>query len=396
MKPRRNFLLSMTVMSLFVATASSAREKPPIVFGVILPLSGIGAVYGQNWKAAIDLALEDINKTGINGSKLEADIKDDQLNPQQSILLYKAMAAGNVRFVIGPNFSSTFGVIAPLAGPLKVPTFTTGAVKPGLAVKPWALRLNPADNTIIPQGLAEFKKKFPDVKNIVLAGDVKDAASAGELELFKAEAPNFGLTITDVIEYNTKVTDFSPYAIKIRGSNPDAVVLCSVASVSLQLLKELEGQKFDKPILLAPVALGGSVANEAGTAARNVFSMITSTNEPDGNPLHDNFVARMIERTRSNSAVPQPINTVGLVWMYDALLALADVIRTQGMDGNTPIQDVREKIQVVMNSPKAFNGIAPFSMLPSGDADYRAHLVRVDYEKRIWIYALPREHRIMN
>ena len=394
MKSRRSLLQSMIILSIIGGTAS-AQEKPPITFGAILPLSGIGAVYGQNWKAAIELALEDINKTGINGSKLEVDLKDDQLNPQQSILLYKAMASGNVRFVIGPNFSSTFGVVAPLAGSLKVPTFTTGAVKPGLAVKPWALRLNPADNTIIPQGLAEFKKKFPDVKRIVLAGDIKDAASASELELFKVEAPNFGLTITDVIEYNTRVTDFSPYAIKIRGLNPDAVVLCSVASVSLQLLKELEGQKFDKPILLAPVALGGSVANEAGTAGRNVFSMITSTNEPDGNALHDNFVTRMIERTRSNPAVPQPINTVGLVWMYDALLALADVIRTQGMDGDTPIQEVRERIQVVMNTQKEFNGIAPFSMLPSGDADYRAHLVRVDHEKRIWIYALPREERII-
>jgi branched-chain amino acid transport system substrate-binding protein len=382
---------------LATAENSQAQTKPPIKFGSILPLTGFAAAYGQQWKMAIELAVEDINKTGINGSKLEVEYQDDQVNPQQAILLYRAMANSDVRFIFGPNFSSTFEAVAPLAASVKMPTISAGgAVKPGLAVKPWALRLSSSDATLIPEGLAEFVKMYPKVKNIVVAGDIKDAAGAAAMDVIQKVAPELGLKVMEVVEYNTKVTDFSPYAIRIRGFESDAVVLCSAGPPSLKLINELETQSFSKPIIVPPVALGGSLAAELGSAGRNVFSMYSESNEPSGNAVRDDFLKRFLEKTKTISSLPQPASGVSAMLTYNAVIALGNVLRDEQIDGSTPVEEVRQKIMTRLNEPKPLRGYESFTMNDSGDTNQRAHLLRVDPQKGMWVYALPAAERIMN
>lgn len=375
--------------------ASGAQTKPQIKFGSILPLTGFGAAYGQQWRMAIELAVEDLNKEGINGSKLEVEFKDDQVNPQQAILLYRAMANSDLRFVIGPNFSSTFEVVAPLAGGFKVPTISAGgAVKPGLAVKPWALRLSSADGTIIPEGMAEFAKKYPEVKTIVVAGDIKDAASAGAMQVFQQVASNLSLTVASVVEFNTKVTDFSPYATRIRGVEADAVALCAAGPTALNLIKELQAQSYSKPIIVPPVALGGSLAAELGVTKSTVFSMYSESNEPSGNKVRDDFLRRFLEATKSIPSLSQPASGVSAMLTYNAVLAIGNLMRELKIDGDTPVDEARQKIMLRLNESKPLQGYESFTMLENGDSAQRSHLLRIDPEKRMWVYALPAAERI--
>ncbi len=388
-------MIGVAIAALLFIPGSEAQTKPPIKVGSIMPLTGFGAAYGQQWRMAIELAIDDLNEKGINGSKLEIEFKDDQVNPQQAILLYRAMANSDVRFVIGPNFSTTFEVVAPLAAGLKVPTISAGgAVKPGLAVRPWALRLSSADGTLIPEGMAEFVKKYPDVKTIVIAGDVKDAASAGAMQVFQQVASKLGLKVASVVEFNTKVTDFSPYATRIRGIEADAVALCAAGPTALNFINELQAQSYSKPIIVPPVALGGSLAAELGATKSTVFSMYSESNEPSGNKVRDEFLKRFLERTKSIPSLPQPGSGVSAMLAYNAVLAIGNVMRELGIDGNTPVAEARQKIMTRLNEPKPLQGYESFTMLESGDSAQKAHLLRVDSQKRMWVYALPAAERI--
>jgi ABC-type branched-subunit amino acid transport system substrate-binding protein len=242
--------------------------------------------------------------------------------------------------------------------------------------------------------MAEFVKKFPNVKNIILAGDIKEAAGAAAMDIFKKVAPDLGLKIVEVVEYNTKVTDFSPYAIRINGIQADAVVLSSAGPPTLKLINELQTQSFTKPIIVPPVALGGSLAAELGPAGSNVFSMYSESNEPSGNVQRDEFLRRFLDKTKSIASLPQPASGVSAMLTYNAVIAIGGVLRELGVDGGTPVRDVRQALMKRFNEAKPLQGYESFTMLPSGDTNQRSHLLRVDAEKRMWVFALPASERI--
>ena len=57
-----------------------------IYFGVSGPLTGPNAEYGQIWKKAFDIAVEELNaKGGIKGRKVQYLFEDTQSDPKQSV-----------------------------------------------------------------------------------------------------------------------------------------------------------------------------------------------------------------------------------------------------------------------------------------------------------------------
>src|SRR5215216_1860855 len=59
-----------------------------IYFGVSGPLTGPNAEYGQIWKKAFDIAVDEINaKGGIKGRKVQILFEDTQSDPKQSVVI---------------------------------------------------------------------------------------------------------------------------------------------------------------------------------------------------------------------------------------------------------------------------------------------------------------------
>ena len=80
MTTRRTFITACLISAAALACpAAHAADKPPIKIGVILPLSGFQASYGEMYRTTFAMVVEDINKAGgINGSKIELLVDDDQ------------------------------------------------------------------------------------------------------------------------------------------------------------------------------------------------------------------------------------------------------------------------------------------------------------------------------
>jgi branched-chain amino acid transport system substrate-binding protein len=67
-----------------VATTSSLAADQVIKIGGLLPMSGPGSYFGAQDKQGVELALEQINKSGVAGYKLEIQYEDSACAPLQA------------------------------------------------------------------------------------------------------------------------------------------------------------------------------------------------------------------------------------------------------------------------------------------------------------------------
>src|SRR6202171_6493364 len=87
---------------------SSNYSGKTINLGAVVSLSGGGGVYGPQQKNGIELAVETINKNGINGAKISVDVRDDRSDKQQSAHVAQTfIQTGKVFGIIGPTLSNS-------------------------------------------------------------------------------------------------------------------------------------------------------------------------------------------------------------------------------------------------------------------------------------------------
>src|SRR6516164_11737750 len=292
---RRNFVAVCAVLACVLGSpALFAADKPPIKIGVSVPLSGFQTPNGTMYRIGITMAVEDVNKAGgVNGSPVQLVIDDDQGLADQAVLLFRRHVADGVVASLGPISGTTWESVAPLAESMKAPALNYTALKPGISKKPYAMRLHPPDDLMIPEGVVEFLKKFPNVKKVVIAGDLKEAAGASGNNEFQKAATAHGLQILDTVGFDTRATDYSPTAIKIRGLAPDAVFLSAFPPNVLGVLKELDTQGFEVPVLVNALIWPGNFPQTVSAGAKKVHTIGFNTNESAPKTKgHDEFAER--------------------------------------------------------------------------------------------------------
>ena len=150
MKNGKRAILTSAIAALLLTVAHGTvvaqAQKPPIKLGLITPLTGPLASYGKAQELVMKLAVEDVNaKGGINGSLLQLDIQDSSTDPGQAVLLFRKFAGEGYFAVLGPMTGTQWETVSPLANRIQMPAIAVNAVKPGITIRPWTIRLQPAD-----------------------------------------------------------------------------------------------------------------------------------------------------------------------------------------------------------------------------------------------------------
>ncbi|MBI4012858.1 MAG: ABC transporter substrate-binding protein [Candidatus Rokubacteria bacterium] len=99
------------VVSLVLAVTVPAAAQGSIKIGEINSYSGVGAAFTAPYRAALEMALEEINgKGGVLGRKIEVIFRDDKLRPDEGIKHAQELTfQENVDFLMG-TFSSAVGL----------------------------------------------------------------------------------------------------------------------------------------------------------------------------------------------------------------------------------------------------------------------------------------------
>lgn len=121
---------------LLCSCTPSVPEDTPLRIGALLVLSGDGASWGQASHNAIQMAVEEVNANGgIHGRQVEVIYEDTQGDASLAVASYRKLVdVDEVLVIVGPNFQTEVGAIAPIASaegfPVVSPSYATLDVRP--------------------------------------------------------------------------------------------------------------------------------------------------------------------------------------------------------------------------------------------------------------------------
>lgn len=121
----------------FLYSKEEQDKEEPITIGAVLPMTGIAAVYGENEKNGIDLAVKEINEAGgIAGRKLRIIYEDDQTEPKNTVsAIQKLIAVDKVEIVIGGTWDFLANAAIPVIHENKKVLITPSALPDTLETK---------------------------------------------------------------------------------------------------------------------------------------------------------------------------------------------------------------------------------------------------------------------
>ena len=386
-------ILASGLTVLIAAQTANAQEKPPIKIGHTAPLTGIQALVGQLQSIAVDIGVADINAAGgINGSKLVVIHYDDQLKPDQGVLRIREAIKDGTVGIIGPLSGTQWEVASPLVNTLKFPAININANKPDITTRPYALRLANPDDTGMPETMDDFMKHMPNVKKVVVVGDVREASGKAAVDLWLELARKHNLQILDTVTFTSGMTDFSPAVLKVKDLQPDAILISILGPDAARIGREFATQGVSVPILgnslIWPGTLPQTLTKVIGKDAGLWYTTGYATNEQSsGDPaLFKSFVERYDAEVMNNPVMKQftPPNVANTMLGWDAVKVIADILRAKGIDGNTPVDTARGALKDGFVELKEYNGLNHIKMRENGDAYIPTRAVRIDPDKSEW------------
>ena len=113
-------VLLLAAIAVAVLGAASRRPTEPptrvVTIGGIFPLTGAASSFGPNARAAMEIAIEDVNRAvGRNalGLRFAARVEDGRFDPVVALEKARALRAAGIRVVIGPTSSAQVALLKP-------------------------------------------------------------------------------------------------------------------------------------------------------------------------------------------------------------------------------------------------------------------------------------------
>lgn len=383
--------VAAAALTLAFAGPALAQGKPPIKVGLILPYTGFASNLVPYFETGFLLGIGDVNAAGgVNGSQLEPLKEDDQLRPAESVRAYRKLARDGVVAMFGPISSTSWENVVPLTEQEKVPIVNTTAQKPQIGNSKYTLRMTSHDLNMMPSGVAQFAKLKPNVKRVVIMGDVKEVATKTALDAFEAEAKKNGMTVLETIDFTTQTTEFSPVVIKLRELKPDAIMIASLTGAFVALAKEMNAQQLNVPVLSNLIFWPANGVNLIAPLNKEVYAMGFATNERTTNAAYNSYIERYQAAVKDNDKVAKPANAANSVIAYEAVQLVAKIMKDKGIDGNTPVDKARETIAAELGNVKDFKGsLLTFVFDSKRDANIPVRLLKADNDKQMWVFATP-------
>ncbi|MDR2179764.1 MAG: ABC transporter substrate-binding protein [Synergistaceae bacterium] len=221
----RKILTLLVVLSL--CWGGSAFGAEPIKIGLIAPLTGGVAMYGNLLKNGVELYTKVVNGAGgINGRKIELVPYDDKGDPTEALNAYnKLVTADEVAAFIGPVTSSpTFGVAEASAGD-NIPGITGTATHPDVTSYGKNYFRACFEDPFQGGTMARFAAEKLRAKKAAVIYNVSDAYSTGLYHAFSASAAEAKLEVVAAESYTTDDVDFNAQLTRIAAFAPDVLFI---------------------------------------------------------------------------------------------------------------------------------------------------------------------------
>lgn len=244
--------LKKTVTMTAAAAMAMAALTPVSVFaagetfkiGGIGPMTGAAATYGAAVENGIQLAVDEINaEGGINGTKIEFKMEDDEHDAEKSVNAYNTLKDWGMQMLVGTVTSAPCIAVEAEAANDNMFLLTPSATAIDSIAGENAFRVcfsDPAQGTKSAQYIGENKI----ATKVAVIYDGSDPYSSGIYESFQAEAENQGLEVVAAEAFTAdSKTDFKVQLQKAKDGGAELVFLpvyYQEAALILQQAKDLD------------------------------------------------------------------------------------------------------------------------------------------------------------
>lgn len=330
---------------------SSLAPEPvagePIRIGLISPMTGEAASFGEAWTGGAELAVKDINANGgIDGRKLKLIIEDDRCVTQTGPAIFnKLIEIDKVVAIVGPLCSTSAGSGLPIAELAKIPALIGASAPPLTHDRDFVFRNYPSDSS---QAIFAAHHIYSTLKMSTVAVVYVNNDWGIELrQVFVDEYERLGGKV--LVDEGTQqdVTDMRTAVSKIKAASPEAVYLVLYPQGGVVSLKAIKQLGIEAPLFGTDLFSTDEVFSVA--ESDGVMFTIPNTN------ARESFVGRVLAET---GRVGNEVSG----FSYDAVKIFAEAFKKVGTDP--------EKVRVYLNDATYTESVA----LPSVSFDAEGDL----------------------
>ncbi|MBI2888459.1 MAG: ABC transporter substrate-binding protein [Candidatus Liptonbacteria bacterium] len=330
-------LVVVAGVSLFLAVRDAGFVQAPLKIGVLLPLTGGLAIYGEPAQKVAVLAVEDINDAGgVGGRRIEAEFEDHRCDPKTAVSVFQELAdVKRVKIFASVACSGTVLAIAPILESHGAFLVGTNVTTPKITgVSPYVFRNWATDATESRLFADEIGRR--GYRTVGALYEETDYARGLVRSLEEFLGGSEARVASE--SFSPGATDVRTQLLKLQSQKPDAVFLSpqTVASghVILRQMRELGFAPkmlfVNDNILRAPELLAAYGAVLEGAVSADYIIPQSA----QGGAFLERYRARHgAECTQTNLCLA----------MYDAVRMLAEAMGKHGDD----VEAVREYLEAV-------------------------------------------------
>jgi len=332
----RAFLMPTALMAglLAVSTTTGFAADKVIKIGGLFPISGPGSYFGVQDKQGVELAVEQLNKSGVNGYKFEVQFEDSACSPLPATQAAKRLVEQfKPDVAIGEECSDATLAIMPVMAQAQIPLLNAGSssikvTEPG---NPWTFRIMPNE---VMQGIdiATNAYKRLNARTAVVLHENTNAG-IGNAKVFAETFTKLGGKILADIGFGRDVNDFTSIATRVAGlGKVDVIPTYTLEGQGLKITQALAQAGVVKgggghSIQLGTIWLPFGFEKKAGKAALG-YVRIVQFDPTDQREAVRNFIKAFKAKYDRD---PTHINAHA----YDQVMLIADVVRRGGKDAKS-------------------------------------------------------------
>ncbi|MBV1716287.1 MAG: ABC transporter substrate-binding protein [Desulfarculus sp.] len=316
-------LSALVVLSLLgPGAAPAAGEAGPVKIGVVFPLSGTEAAYGDCGLKGLKMAAK--HRPTVLGRPVDLVLADNLSNKVDSCReTGRLIREDKVRAIIGCLTSGNTLAAAPVAEkaqvPLVAPWATNSRVTQGRKYVFRVCFVDPFQGQVA----AKFARENLKAKTAAVFTDLKQEYCVGIARCFRQAFQQMGGKVVFKAFYNSGDQDFAPQLEAAKKANPDIIYLPGHFREDALIARQARAMGLNQPILSGDGAQTEELIFQGGEAVEGLC--LTTHFHPQGvdTPAGKQFVAAFRKLFRYD---PESVSAL----TYDAYNVLLDAITRAG------------------------------------------------------------------
>ncbi|MCI0538891.1 MAG: ABC transporter substrate-binding protein [Verrucomicrobiales bacterium] len=360
----RTFLITTAfcMMSACLIGCKPKESTPPaaqreLILGMLAPMTGPGARFGESQRNGVQLAIDEINGAGgINGSKFQLVVEDTKTEPPMAVTAFTRLAERkDLVCIFGSAASLDVPAYLPRVDGATIPHVLPVAVLPKITEmgSTWTFR-TALNDKIAAVKMAAFVIEQLKAKKIALL--IEDSAFGETALNFASEAERLGVKPLTIERLKRGDLDTKPQLTKIRNLGATHIQFWGYYTEYALVAKQLKELGYSAVLLGNQAPVNDKTIELGGPAVEGAMNICLFV-PTSSNPRIKEFVSRYHAKFNADP-------DTWAAQSYDSMYLVADAIKR----GGATRQGLRDALAKTQN----FSGLTgTISFNSNGDAEYR-------------------------